>query len=91
MAKQVRLRRGSTTLHAAFTGASGEVTVDTTKNTAVVHDGSTAGGHPLFKEPLSVTETERDVLSPAEKDWIYNETIHRYQYFDGITWVTVGA
>jgi len=50
MSKQVQLRRGSTSQHSTFTGAAGEVTVDTTKNTVVVHDGSTAGGVPLAKE-----------------------------------------
>jgi hypothetical protein len=47
MAKQLKLRRGTTTQHSTFTGASGEVTVDTTKKTLVVHDGVTAGGVPL--------------------------------------------
>jgi hypothetical protein len=50
MATQLKLRRGTTAQHSAFTGASGEVTVDTTKKTLVVHDGSTAGGVPLAKE-----------------------------------------
>lgn len=50
MAKQLKLRRGTTTEHSTFTGAEGEVTVDTTKDTVVVHDGSTAGGIPLAKE-----------------------------------------
>lgn len=49
MATQVQLRRGTTTEHASFTGAVGEVTVDITKDTLVVHDGSTAGGYPLAK------------------------------------------
>jgi hypothetical protein len=49
MATQVQLRRGTTTEHASFTGAVGEVTVDTTKDTLVVHDGATAGGYPLAK------------------------------------------
>jgi len=49
MAKQVQFRRGTTSQHSSFTGAAGEVTVDTDKNTAVVHDGSTAGGVPLAK------------------------------------------
>ena len=49
MATQVQLRRGTTANHAAFTGAAGECTVDTTLNTLRVHDGSTAGGHPLAK------------------------------------------
>lgn len=50
MAKEVIRRRGTTAEHTTFTGAEGEVTVDTTKDTLVVHDGSTAGGFPLAKE-----------------------------------------
>lgn len=50
MSIAVKLRRGTTTEHATFTGLEGEVTVDTTKDTVVVHDGSTAGGVPLAKE-----------------------------------------
>ena len=50
MAKLLKLRRGTTSQHSSFTGAEGEVTVDTTKDTIVVHDGSTAGGTPLAKE-----------------------------------------
>ena len=46
MAIQKQSRRGTTVAHASFTGADGEVTVDTTKKTLVVHDGSTAGGFP---------------------------------------------
>ena len=53
MAKLLKLRRGTTTQHASFTGAEGEVTIDTTKDTAVVHDGSTQGGTPLAKENMS--------------------------------------
>lgn len=49
MARQVQLRRGTTSEHSSFTGAVGEVTVDTTKDTVVVHDGSTAGGVALAK------------------------------------------
>lgn len=49
MAKELKLRRGTTSQHSTFTGAAGEVTVDTDKNTAIVHDGSTAGGYPLAK------------------------------------------
>lgn len=50
MAKELKLRRGTTAEHSTFTGAEGEVTIDTTKDTAVVHDGVTAGGVPLAKE-----------------------------------------
>ena len=53
MAKLLKLRRGTTTQHSSFTGAEGEVTIDTTKDTAVVHDGSQAGGRPLLREDMS--------------------------------------
>ena len=53
MAKLLKLRRGTTSQHSSFTGAEGEVTIDTTKDTAVVHDGSQAGGRPLLREDLS--------------------------------------
>ena len=44
MAIQIQLRQGTTTEHNTFTGAVGEVTVDTTNKTLRVHDGSTVGG-----------------------------------------------
>ncbi len=47
MAKTLQLRRGTTAENDAFTGAVGEVTVDTEKNTLRVHDGSTVGGHEI--------------------------------------------
>ena len=50
MPTQVQFRRGTTAQVAAFTGAAGEVVVDTSKNTMVVQDGSTAGGFALAKE-----------------------------------------
>jgi hypothetical protein len=46
MADQLQLRRGTTTQNAAFTGAQGEVVVNTTNNTLVVHNGITQGGFP---------------------------------------------
>ena len=50
MATQVQFRRGTTGQHSAFTGAVGEVTVDTEKKILCVHDATTAGGFPLLKE-----------------------------------------
>jgi len=49
MAKLLKLRRGNTSQHGSFTGAEGEVTVDTDKDTLVVHDGSTQSGFPLLR------------------------------------------
>lgn len=51
MSKQVQLRRGTSLKTEGFVGASGEVTVDTTTNSLVVHDGSTLGG---FKVPTLI-------------------------------------
>ena len=47
-ASQIKLRGGTTAEHATFTGAPREVTVDTDKNTLVVHDGVTVGGIELL-------------------------------------------
>ena len=53
MAKQLQLRRGTTAQHSSFTGQVGELTIDTDKDTAVVHDYATAGGIPLLREDLN--------------------------------------
>ena len=58
MSTAVKLRRGTTVQHSTFTGAEGEVTVDTTKDTVVVHDGSTVGGFPLIKEAAIGTSVQ---------------------------------
>ena len=50
MATQVQFRRGTTGEHSGFTGAVGEVTVDTEKKVLCVHDATTAGGFPLLKQ-----------------------------------------
>lgn len=50
MAKQIQFRGGTTAQHSTFTGAIREITVDTDKDTLVVHDGTTIGGFPLARE-----------------------------------------
>ena len=47
MSTQLKLRRGTTAQHSTFTGAIGEITIDTDKKTVVVHDGTTPGGRAL--------------------------------------------
>ena len=49
MATQLQIRRGTTSQMNAFTGAEGELAVNTTTDTVHVHDGSTAGGFALAK------------------------------------------
>lgn len=50
MSVQVQFRRGTTAETSTFTGAVGEVTVDTSKKVCVVHDGSTTGGYPMLRQ-----------------------------------------
>ena len=49
MATQVQFRRGTTAEHTSFKGADGEVTVDTSLKTVVIHDAITNGGFPLLR------------------------------------------
>lgn len=67
MAKQLQLRRGTTAQHASFTGAPGEVTVDTDKKALVVHDGATAGGVPVARAGGSATQRFK-VADAVEND-----------------------
>jgi hypothetical protein len=52
---QVQLRRGTTAQHGSFTGAQGELTVDTDKNALVLHDGATAGGVGMSNAEVTAT------------------------------------
>ena len=48
MATQVQFRRGTTTQNNAFTGANGEISVDTDVKTIRLHDGVTGGGASIM-------------------------------------------
>jgi hypothetical protein len=65
MATILQLRRGTTTQHATFTGAEGEVTVNTTKDTIVVHDGVAAGGFEIVSLAATQTLTNKTLTSPT--------------------------
>jgi hypothetical protein len=60
-AVQVQYRRGTAAQVASFTGAQGELIVDTTDNRIVVQDGSTAGGWPAAKLAEVITNTRTAV------------------------------
>lgn len=59
MATQVQYRRGTAVQNASFTGAAGELTIDTTNNIILVQDGSTAGGFPLVGAAATQTLTNK--------------------------------
>lgn len=61
MTTQVQFRKGTTAEHAIFTGATAEITVDTEKKTAVVHDGSDVGGFELQRARWEVVNTSGDL------------------------------
>lgn len=50
---RVRYRRGTASQHESFTGASSELTVNTTNKSLHVHDGVTAGGVELARSDLA--------------------------------------
>ena len=61
MPTQVQFRRGTTAQNNSFTGAAGELSVDTTLNVLRLHDGSTAGGHALVSGSSTITLTNKTI------------------------------
>lgn len=45
--RKLRVKRGTTTQNDTYTGAPGEITMDTDANALRIHDGTTPGGHPV--------------------------------------------
>ena len=103
MSTQIQRRRGTTADHSTFTGAGGELTIDTTKNTVVVHDGATAGGFPLAKESdlsssvatlTDVTITSLgagEILKYSGSEWVNNTLAEAGIVATGDIGVTVQA
>jgi hypothetical protein len=94
MPTQLQLRRGTTVQHNSFTGVVGEVTINTTKKTAVVHDGSTAGGLELLRADMSnvfasATPTITSLNTSGNVDIGGNLTVTGTTTFNGGT-ITVG-
>ena len=58
---QVQFRKGNTSEHAQFTGANAEITVDTKKKTAVVHDGTDVGGFELQRARWEVVKSNKQL------------------------------
>lgn len=53
MPTQVQFRRGTSAQNNSFTGASGELSIDTDNYSIRVHDGTTVGGYGVAKRDLS--------------------------------------
>lgn len=63
----IQLRRGTAAEHGSFTGAAGEVTVNTTRNSVHIHDGSTAGGTEMATKS-SVDNLSSNAITDADAD-----------------------
>ena len=63
MPTQLQFRRGTTAQNNAFTGAAGEISIDSTIDTARVHDGTTAGGFELTQNTATQTLTNKTLTS----------------------------
>jgi len=66
---EVKLRRGTTTQHAGFAGAEGEVTVDTDKDTLIVHTGGAAGSGVELRrkdDTIAGSEIDNDAVDTAQ-------------------------
>tara|TARA_R100000234_G_scaffold56072_1_gene33751 strand:- start:2984 stop:4705 length:1722 start_codon:yes stop_codon:yes gene_type:complete len=61
----LQFRRGTTSQNDSFTGALGELSVDTDKDQIRVHDGSTAGGFALIGAASTDTLTNKTLTSPV--------------------------
>jgi hypothetical protein len=61
----LQFRRGTTSQNNSFTGALGELSVDTDLDTLRIHDGSTAGGFTLVQEDATQTLTNKTLTSPV--------------------------
>lgn len=62
---QVQFRRGNTAQNLAFTGAVGEVTVDTGNYTMRVHDAVTPGGYETITVNSTQTLTNKTLDAPT--------------------------
>jgi hypothetical protein len=63
MPTQVQFRRGTTAQNDSFTGAAGELSIDTQIKTIRVHDGSTAGGTALVVASQLTTANVSEVTN----------------------------
>lgn len=70
-ATQVKRRRGTTAQNDAFTGAEGEIVVDTQKHTLRVHDGKTQGGFEMATQADLDNKADTDLGNiPTNYDYV---------------------
>jgi hypothetical protein len=71
MSTQVQFRRGTTTQNNAFTGANGEISIDTDVKTIRLHDGVTGGGAAIM---LNTTTSQTALNKTFSTGSVWNGT-----------------
>lgn len=82
MSTILQFRRGNTSQNLSYTGAVGEITVDTTLKTLRLHDGSTAGGTIIGVSGYTTTATAAGTTTLTSAST-------QFQFFTGSTTQTV--
>ena len=86
-ATQVKRRRGTTAQNDAFTGAEGEIVVDTQKHTLRVHDGKTQGGFEMLRQADLDNKADTDLGNiPANYDYVVESQFSTADNDNGYTW-----
>lgn len=87
MPTTLKLRRGTDTEHSSFTGAEGEVTVNTTNDSVHIHDGSTAGGHELARADFTNVSVGSHIIPDTDVTYDLGSASYRFRdlYISGST------
>jgi hypothetical protein len=95
MSTQLQLRRGNTAQTAVFTGAIGEVTVDTDQKTLTVHDGVTlAGNYVINKSQFSANLSILQGINTSQNNTITSVNqfaVGAYDTANGANGLAAGA
>lgn len=89
MSRVIQIRRGTAAEHENFTGAIGEITMDTTNNTLRVHDGTTTGGTVLAKQSEVPDLSAVDYVVESQLPTSANNYTWYRKYKSG--WIEQGA
>lgn len=89
MSRQIQIRRGTAAEHTSFTGAIGEITMDTTNKTLRVHDGTTAGGTILAKQSEIPDLSNVDYVVQTQLPTAQNNYTWYRKYKSG--WIEIGG
>lgn len=89
MSTAIRRRRGTDSNHNSFTGADGEITVNTTNKSLHVHDGTTQRGQELLRNDFDNVDSsatlESAVTIPSTKTLTFGDNATITQPLDDLT------